>query len=171
MNHDRTRTRYVNSEDDTSDELADRLAEGERGVEETGLEPEDASLAKARRPRAVNDAAPEDNEPFEGQESEDAEDVQESGGERGSHRRPSHHRASREETRVFSAMATGQEMAGAAKRSVAALGTEIVLSFLGRRSIGSWSSERWCAIRKPAAKTYGTRRSGSSETVLESPAG
>jgi hypothetical protein len=116
VKHDRTRTRYVNSEDDTSDELADRLAEGERGVEETGFEPEDASLAKARRPRAVDDAAPEGNEPFEGQESEDAEDVQESGEERGSHGPRSHHRASREETRVFSAKATRQEMAGAAKR-------------------------------------------------------
>jgi hypothetical protein len=116
VNHDRTRTRYVNSEDDTSDELADRLAEGERGGEETGFEPEDASLAKARRPRAVDDAASEGNASFEGQEFEDTEDVQESGEERGSHGRRSHHRASREETRVFSAKATRQEMAGTAQR-------------------------------------------------------
>jgi hypothetical protein len=116
VNHDRTRTRYVNSEDDTSHELVGLLAERERGGQETGFDPEDASLAKARRPRAVDDAARESNEPFEGQESEDAEDGQESGEERGSHRRRSHHRASREETRVSSAKATRQEMAGAAKR-------------------------------------------------------
>jgi hypothetical protein len=116
VNHDRTRTRYVNSEDDTGHELVDLLAEGEREGEETGFDPEDASLAKARRPRAVDDAAPEGNEPFEGQESEDAGDVQESGEERESHGRRSRHRASREETRVFSAKARRQEMAGAAKR-------------------------------------------------------
>ena len=116
MSHDRTRTRYVNSEDDTSDELVDRLAEGERGGEERGYDPEDASLAKARRPRVVDDEAPEGNEPFEGQESEDAEDVQESGEERESHGRRSRPRNSREKTRVLSAKATRQEMAGAAKR-------------------------------------------------------
>jgi hypothetical protein len=116
VSHDRTRTRYVNSEDDTSLELVDRLAEGEHDGEETSFEPEDASLEKARRPRAVDDAALEGNEPFEGQESDDPEDVQESGEERGSHGRRSRHRTSRKETQVFSAKATRQEMAGAAKR-------------------------------------------------------
>jgi hypothetical protein len=116
VNHDRTMTRYVNSEDDTGDELVDRLAEGERGGEEAGSDPEDASLAKARRPRAVDDAASEGNEPFEGQGSEDAGDIQESGEEREGHGRRSRHRNPRKKTRVFSAKATGQEMAGAAKR-------------------------------------------------------
>jgi hypothetical protein len=94
----------------------DRLSEGERGGEETGFDPEDPSVAKTRRPLAVDDAALEGNEPFEVHVSDDAEDVQESGEERESHGRRSRHRNSREKTRVFSAKATRPETAGAAKR-------------------------------------------------------
>jgi hypothetical protein len=112
------RRRYLaikRQSDGDEDGLGPEIFDDELGDEDMDSEPDDASLAKARRSRAAaDDDEPEDDDGsedeedeglFEGQESEDAENEEESEDEDEDDRRRPRRGKARKETRVLSAKA------------------------------------------------------------------